>query len=87
MDSFLFCFFPCSYLSPLLMLFFPAPSFGQLYSSGGGLLPAFLTFFPYFFPLLSFLTFDSQAHRPLCAHQRDFWIWMTAKQGCAENAC
>lgn len=23
------------------------PSFGQLYSSGGGLFPAFLTFFPY----------------------------------------
>lgn len=29
------------------------PSFGQLYSSSGGLFPAFLTFFPYF---LSFLT-------------------------------
>ena len=55
MDSFLFCFFPCSYLSPLLMLFFPAPSFGQLYSSGGGLLLSllsFLTFFPYFLFLL-----------------------------------
>lgn len=52
MGSFLFCFFPCSYLFPLLMLFFPAPSFGQLYSSGGGLLPAFLTFFPYFLSLL-----------------------------------
>lgn len=32
------------------------PSFGQLYSSSGGLFPAFRTFFPYFLPLLSFLT-------------------------------
>lgn len=32
------------------------PSFWQLYSSSGGLFPAFRTFFPYFLPLLSFLT-------------------------------
>ena len=30
--------------------------FWQLYSSSGGLFPAFRTFFPYFLPLLSFLT-------------------------------
>lgn len=53
MDSFLFFFFPCSYFFPSAYAFLPRPpSFGQLYSSGGGLLPAFLTFSPYFLFLL-----------------------------------
>lgn len=39
------------------------PSFGQLYSSSGGLFPAFRTFFPYFLSLLPPLTFFPYALR------------------------
>lgn len=75
MGSFLFCFFPC-------LCFLPRPlvrkeskerKYGKQEISRRRCCKAARRR-------------DRQAHRPLCARQRDFWIWMTAKAGlCRER--